>query len=174
MYIKVEKSVPIQPFNDQDNLKPAEMARLLSESPTIDLRNVTSQAEVVSYLQSLIAHYFQIPAELVTPEADLIDDIERHIWARELDVPFEEVDYGRILCGKDEEGNPTGGLSDRGLLMSVFMVMDLANGVGVSTVDNEAEATIEAEEDEFGSFFDCRTINELANILEAVRVRLPQ
>ena len=113
-----------------------------------------------------------ISVELVTPDADLVDEIERHVWAKELEVPFEKVEYGKILCGTDENGKPTGGLSDRGLLMSFFMMMDLRDGIGICTVEEKGEATFEAEEGEFGNFSDCKTISDMADILEAVRVRL--
>ena len=75
---------------------------------------------------------------------------------------------------KDEQGNPTGGLSDRGLLVSFFMVLEFANASGVSTVQDKSDATFEAGENDFGSYFDCRSINELADILEGVRVRLQE
>ena len=131
IYVKVEPSIPILPFNDADELSPAEEAKQLAESPIIDLKLTSSRSEIIVHLRALIAHYFQLPFKLVTPEADLVDEVERHVWARELGVDFEDVSYGRIFSSEDNTGNLVGGISDRGLLMSCFMMMDLVHGVGV-------------------------------------------
>ncbi|MRI33804.1 hypothetical protein EOPP23_12490 [Endozoicomonas sp. OPT23] len=172
MYVRVTPSIPILPFNDKDDLSPEEERRLMAKTPFIDFRQVLSRSEIVAHLQALIAHYFQLPIKLVTPEADLVDEIERHIWARELEVNFEEVEYGKILCGRDDNGELTGGLSDRGLLMGFFMAMDFADGVGVCVVYDEDSGTFPVAEGDYGNYADCKNINELADILEAVRLKL--
>ncbi len=76
--------------------------------------------------------------------------------------------YGRIFCGKDEEGNAVGGMEDRGIMIATMFMTDFSNLIGIKEVGSAADATIEARDDEFGSYFECVTITELADLVYSV------
>ncbi|WP_170962879.1 hypothetical protein, partial [Vibrio sp. F13] len=122
--------------------------------PTIHLSVTTSHKQITAFLIELFAYYFELPQEKIKPDSDLADDIERMVWARELDVPFEDVTYGRIFCGKDEDGNAVGGMEDKGIMIATMFMLDFSDLVGIKEVDNAAGATFEALDDEFGSYYD--------------------
>ena len=56
--------------------------------------------------------------------------------------------------------------------MSFFMMLELSDAVGISTVEAPASATFAVGDNEFGSFSDCKTIDELATLIFAVKRRL--
>jgi len=68
----------------------------------------------------------------------------------------------------------SGGLEDRGMMIAMFYMTDLSDLLGLHEVDNKNEATFIAEENEFGSYFDCETINELSTLIYSVCNKLNQ
>lgn len=160
MYISVTHSKPVLPFTADDLTERDEQA-LLAASPFIDLRALPSEQEIFVFLQALFAHYFQIPAETITHESRLLEDIEKAVWSKELAVPVEEVTYERIFCGKDAQGNAVGGLSDKGLIMTTLFMFDFPTAIGIHEVENAREAVFETSEGEFNGYAECQTVRDL-------------
>lgn len=169
MYIKVQRSTPILPF-DHDDLTEQQESEFLNSCPVIDLRLVFNQDEVETFLIDLFAYYFQLPKANISADADLLDDIERQVWAKELDVPYDDVTYGRIFCGKDESGQLVGGMSDKGIIMAALFLFDFGDAVGVDALDAcNDDNTFDVGDDDFANYSDCKNIKELAELLFSVK-----
>ena len=171
MHILVTKSSPVLPFS-ADNLTARDEQKILANSPVIDLRMQPTEQEVFSFIQALFSYYFQISKEIITRQSSLLDDIEKAAWARELEIPVEEVTYGRILCSKDQQGNMVGGLSDKGLLMTSLFMFDLSSALGIHKVADASKATFEVRQDEFKSYADCHTVQDLVDLIGQVIEKL--
>lgn len=174
MYLRISPSKPILPLLDDEILTKQEERALLATCPSINLHKIRDQQQVTDYLISLFAYYFSLPSDNISAEQSIVDDIERQVWAKELGVDFEDVTYGKLFCNKDENGQATGGLEDRGMMIAMFYMTDLSDLLGLHEVDNKSEATFIAEENEFGSYFDCETINELSTLIYSVCNKLIQ
>lgn len=174
MYIKIIPTSPVLPQTLDDDLSEEQEKRLLEKCPRIHLSSATSHEQITTFLIELFAYYFELPQNKIKPDCDLVDDIERMVWARELGVSFEDVTYGRIFCGRDEEGNVAGGMEDRGIMIAMMFMTDFSDLVGIKEVDNAADATFEAMDDEFGSYYDCKTIADLADLIFTVCEKLSQ
>lgn len=174
LYIKISPTSPVLPQTlDADLTQEKELA-ILATCPTIYLSATTSHQKITDFLIDLFAYYFELPKEKINAQSDLVDDIEGQVWARELGVSFGDVTYGRIFCGKDDEGNVAGGMEDRGIMIAMMFMTDFSDLVGIKEVDNAADATFEAMDDEFGSYYDCATISDLADLIYSVCVKLNQ
>lgn len=172
MYLKISQSKPVLPLLDDDLLTEQAEQELLAKCPAINLHQIEHQQQVTNFLIALFAYYFGLPADSISPEHSIVDDIERQVWAKELEVDFKDVTYGRLFCGTDEKGNATGGLEDKGMMIAMFYMTDLANLLGIHEVDKATEATFRAEENEFASYYDCETINDLSTLIYSVCVKL--
>ncbi|ABM04197.1 hypothetical protein Ping_2466 [Psychromonas ingrahamii 37] len=172
MFIKLSPSNTVLPLTFEDDLNTQQEAELLAQCPTIDLTQVSSKEQVTQHLIDLFAYYFQLPTELINEQSDIVNDIERYVWARDLGVTFEDVTYGRIFCGNDNEGNLTGGIEDRGIMIATMYMTDFPDLIGIKVIDDRQNATFEAEDDEFGSYYDCNTVNELSTLVFSVCKKL--
>jgi len=169
MYIKVQRSTPILPF-DHDDLNEQQESEFLEKCPIIDLRLVSDQSEVETFLIDLFAYYFQLPKANISADADLLDNIERQVWAKELDVPYDDVTYGRIFCGKNEHGELVGGMSDKGIIMATLFMFDFGDAVGINTSDvSNDDNTFDVGADDFANYSDCANIKELSQLLFSVK-----
>lgn len=174
LYIKISPTSPVLPQTLDADLTQEQERAILATCPTIYLSATTSHQQVTDFLIDLFAYYFELPKEKINAQSDLVDDIERQVWARELGVSFEDVTYGRIFCSKDEEGNVAGGMEDRGIMISMMFMLDFSNLIGIIEVSNAIEATFEAQGDEFDSYYDCKTISDLADLIYSVCEKLNQ
>ncbi|WP_447079591.1 hypothetical protein [Vibrio alginolyticus] len=174
IFIKIAPTSPVLPQTLDDDLSEEQEQLLLAKCPTIHLSATTSHEQITAFLIELFAYYFELPQNKIRPDSDLADDIERMVWARELDVPFEDVTYGRIFCGQDEDGNAVGGMEDKGIMIATMFMLDFSDLVGIKEVDDAADATFEAMDDEFGSYYDCATISDLADLIFTVCEKLKQ
>ncbi|MCA0936688.1 ImmA/IrrE family metallo-endopeptidase [Vibrio alginolyticus] len=172
LYIKISPTVPMLPITLDADLTEEQEQALLATCPTIHLSATTSHQEITEFLIDLFAYYFELPKEKINAQSDLVDDIERQVWARELGVSFEEVAYGRIFCSTDEQGNAVGGMEDRGIMIATMFMMDFSALAGIKEVGSAADATFEARDDEFGSYYDCKTIANLADLIYSVCKKL--
>ncbi|PMH44652.1 hypothetical protein BCU68_12450 [Vibrio sp. 10N.286.49.B3] len=172
IYIKVSPTLPVLPQTLEDDLTKEQELALLTRCPKIYLSAETNLQQIIEFLIDLFSYYFELPKNMLTPESDLIDDIERQVWARELGVPYDDVTYGRIFCSKDDKGNIVGGIEDRGLMIATMFMLDFADLIGIKEVNNVSDATFEAANDEFGNYYDCNTISDLANLLYTVCMKL--
>ncbi|MEZ8882547.1 hypothetical protein AB4559_06240 [Vibrio sp. 10N.222.51.C8] len=172
MYIKISPTAPVLPQTLDDDLSEEQERLLLAKCPTIHLSATTSHGQITAFLIELFAYYFELPQDKIKPDSDLADDIERMVWARELGVSFEDVTYGRIFCGQDEDGNAVGGMEDKGIMIATMFMLDFSDLVGIKEVDDAADATFEAMDDEFGSYYDCATISDLADLIFTVCEKL--
>ncbi|CAM4206571.1 hypothetical protein [Vibrio neonatus] len=172
MYIKIVPTSPVLPQMLDDDLSEKEERLLLTKCPTIHLSATTSHEHITTFLIELFAYYFELPQDKIKPDSDLVDDIERMVWARELGVSFENVTYGRIFCSRDEDGNAVGGMEDRGIIIAMMFMLDFSDLVGIKEVDNAVDATFEAMDDEFGNYNDCATINDLSDLIYSVCRRI--
>ena len=172
MFVNVSLSTQVLSIFYDETLSSDEQNDLIAKCPTIDLHTVRHKGQILDYLISLFAYYFQIPQHLIHGNSDMVDDLERHVWARELDVSFENVTYGRLLCSKDDDGNIIGGLEDRGMIIGMMYMMDFAQMIGIKIVEDPMEATFEAAQDDFGSYYDCGTIDDLTNLIFSVCEKL--
>ncbi len=168
LYLKISPTVPALPLTLEDDLTEEQERTLLATCPTIHLSATTSHQQITEFLIDLFAYYFELPKEKINAQSDLVDDIERQVWARELGVSFEDVTYGRIFCGKDEEGNAVGGMEDRGIMIATMFMTDFSSLVGIKEVSSAADATFEARDDEFSSYYDCVTVTDLADLVYSV------
>ncbi|MDN2483430.1 hypothetical protein [Vibrio agarivorans] len=173
-YLKVSRPRPCVPYIGYDYLDLTD-DELKQRCPLIRFTQVTDVKQLEEYLIEFFAFNYHIDANLLTRESSLVDDVERHVWAQELDMPFEEVTYGRIGCGKDDDGNVVGGISDRGLVMFMFFQFDLESLFGIRTVKEprKANLVVNPEEDP-GSLLDCETIADLAAFMFAYGERYRQ
>ncbi|WP_274026685.1 hypothetical protein [Vibrio parahaemolyticus] len=174
LYIKISPTSPVLPQTLEDDLTQEQERAILASCPTIYLSATTSHQQISNFLIDLFAYYFELPKEKINAKSDLVDDIERQVWARELGVSFEDVTYGRIFCSKDEEGNVAGGMEDRGIMIATMFMLDFSDLIGIKEVSNAIEATFEAQDDEFGSYYDCQTIADLADLIFTVCEKLSQ
>ncbi|WP_042011565.1 hypothetical protein [Aeromonas fluvialis] len=172
MYIKIAPTSPVLPQMLDDNLSEEQERQLLSKCPKVHLSAKTSHEHITTFLIELFAYYFELPQEMIKPSSDLADDIERMVWARKLGVSFEEVTYGRIFCSKDENGNIVGGMEDKGIMIVIMFMLDFSDLVGIKVVADSAEATLETMKNEFGSYYDCATIGDLADLIYSVCKKL--
>lgn len=172
IFIKIVPTSPVLPQTLDDDLSEEQERLLLAKCPRIHLSSATSHEQITAFLIELFAYYFELPQDKIKPDSDLADDIERMVWARELGVSFEDVTYGRIFCSKDEDGNAVGGMEDKGIMIATMFMLDFSDLVGIKEVDNAADATFEAMDDEFGSYYDCATVSELADLVFTVCERL--
>ncbi|PKG38931.1 hypothetical protein [Psychromonas sp. Urea-02u-13] len=168
MLIKLTSSTPDLPFAEDDLLNEEQVQALLAQCPTINLKAVQNKQQITQFLVELFTYYFGLNTNNISPENCLVDNIERQIWAKELDVAFEDVTYAKVFCSKDEEGKTTGGLEDRGMILTTFFMFDFADLIGLHIVNNEEEATLKIDENEFKSYYDCKNINELSTLLFSV------
>lgn len=174
MYIKIVPTSPVLPQTLDDDLSEEQERQLLEKCPRIHLSSATSHEQITTFLIELFAYYFELPQVKIKPGSDLADDIERMVWARELGVSFKDVTYGRIFCGQDEDGNAVGGMEDKGIMIATMFMLDFSNLVGIKEVDNATDATFEAMDDEFDSYYDCATVTELADLIYSVCTKLKQ
>lgn len=172
IFIKIAPTSPVLPQTIDDDLSEEQERLLLAKCPTIHLSATTSHEQITAFLIELFAYYFELPQDKIKPDSDLADDIERMVWARELGVSFEDVTYGRIFCGQDEDGNAVGGMEDKGIMIATMFMLDFSDLVGIKEVDDVADATFEAMDDEFGSYYDCATISDLADLIFTVCEKL--
>ena len=172
MYLKISDSKPVLPLFDDEQLTAQQEATLIAKCPRINLHSIEYKQQINDFLISLFAYYFSLPEASITAEQSIVDDIERRIWAKELGVDAQDLSYGRIFCSTDEHGNTTGGLEDRGLIIAFFYMTELPDLLGLHVVDNKDEATFAADEDEFGSYYDCDTINALSTLIFSVCEKL--
>lgn len=101
------------------------------QCPTIEFGIKQSRNQISSYVKKLIEFFFDISEQIITEQAHLVDDIERFYWAKELDVAVKDVTYGKLFCSPNACGELTGGISDRGLAMYLFLSFDLPDAVGI-------------------------------------------
>ncbi|MDH5918901.1 hypothetical protein [Vibrio splendidus] len=172
IFIKITPTSPVLPQTLNDDLSEGQERLLLAKCPTIHLSVTTSHKQITAFLIELFAYYFELPQNKIRPDSDLADDIERMVWARELGVSFEDVTYGQIFCGQDEDGNAVGGMEDKGIMIATMFMLDFSDLVGIKEVDNTADATFEAMDDEFGSYYDCATISDLVDLIFTVCEKL--
>ena len=171
IYIKVTPTKPVLPLMP-DDFNEQQEKEVLANCPKIDLRTVKNKESITEFLIELFSYYYDIPKNLIHPKSDLVNDIERYLWARELGVSFEDVTYGRVFCGEDDNGNAIGGIEDRGMMIAILYMTDFSKLVGIELVDNEDQATFCAEEHEFASYYECDTISDLSDLIYSVRLRL--
>ncbi|MDO6678431.1 MULTISPECIES: hypothetical protein [unclassified Shewanella] len=172
MFIKISPSIQCLPLTDDDDLTSEQENALLEQCPTINLHKINNKEQISQYLMRLFAYYFQISPQVINLNSNIVDDIERHVWAKELGVAFDDVTYGRLFCSQDDEGNAVGGLEDRGMMIATMYMTDFPDLVGIKEVRSAQEATFEAEDDEFGSYFDCETLDELSDLIYSVCKKL--
>lgn len=172
VYIKISPSTPALPYFLEDDLTKEQEQALLSTCPQIHLSSTTTYEQVSSFIIELFAYYYQIPLERITLKSDLADDVERLIWAKELEVPFEGVTYARIFCGVDKDGNPTGGIEDKGLIIAMFFLSELSQLVGIEIVENPSDSTFTVMDGELGSYYDCVTVEDLVDLIYSVCEKL--
>ncbi|CAM3166304.1 hypothetical protein [Vibrio rarus] len=173
LYIKIAPTSPLLPLMNVDALTPEQETELLEKCPIIHLSGSTTRQQISHFLVDLFAYYFEVPKEKFNEQSCLVDHIERLAWAKELGVSFEDVTYGRILCSQDDDGNVTGGLEDRGMLLGMmFALGEFSKLIGINLVDSAADATFIAGENEFGSYYDCHTIDGLTDLIYSVCQRL--
>ncbi|CAM4449865.1 hypothetical protein [Vibrio agarivorans] len=166
-YLKVSRPRPCVPYIGYDGLDLTD-EELQQKCPLIRFTQVTDVKRLETYLIDFFAFYYNIDASLLTRESGLVDDVERYVWAQELDLPFEEVTYGRIGCGQDDDGNVVGGISDRGLIMFMFLQFDLESLFGIRAVKEPSKANLVVEPEEVpGHLCDCETIADLAAFMFA-------
>lgn len=172
MFIKISKTTPVLPLFVDDALTEKQETQLLAKCPIIDLNFIEHKEQITHFLILLFAYYFDLSSDNINAEHSLVDDIERQIWAKELGVDVDDVTYGKLFCGKGEDGNAIGGLEDRGMILATFFMLDFADLIGLKETEEKSEATFEADDDEFGSYYDCENINELATLIFLVCEKL--
>lgn len=164
IYVKLTAGKVIYPFAiEQEELTLFEQADILSHCPSIDLRNVSEKAEILEFLQSLIAFYLQVPRDVCTLDKPLLQ-IEKHAWAKELEVKLETVTHGRLFCAGNKNVQPQGGISDEGMFLAALFMFDIADVTGLHMVEEQDDYTFSAQEDAFKSYYECNTIAELADL----------
>lgn len=168
MYIRIIPTTPVLPLTPNEYPDNQQESGVLSQCPRIDLRTVNNQDEITEFLIRLFAYYFDIPASFIHPQSRIVDDIERFVWAKELGVDIENVTYGRIFCDKDSDGKAIGGMEDRGMMIAMMYLSDFSDLIGIKEVDLASKDTFEAERDEFGSYYDCNTVEDLSALIYSV------
>ncbi len=171
IYIKITPTKPVLPLMP-DDFNEQQEKEVLANCPKIDLRTVKNKESITEFLIELFSYYYDIPKNFIHPQSDIVNDIERYVWARELGVSFEGVTYGRVFCSEDDNGNAIGGIEDRGMMIAMLYMTDFSKLVGIELVDNEEQATFCAEEHEFTSYYECDTISDLSDLIYSVRLRL--
>ncbi|MCL1067229.1 hypothetical protein L2735_10460 [Shewanella olleyana] len=172
IYIKISPTSPVLPLFSEGVLTKEKELEVLSQCPRIHLSAATSYQQVTLFLIELLSYYFCIPKGNITEQSGLVDDIERLVWAKELSVSFEDVNYGRVFCGKDKEGNPVGGIEDKGMIISMMYMTDFSQLVGINVVNDVSQSTFEALDNDFGNYYECETVGELAELVYSVCKKL--
>lgn len=180
MFLKINKTEQMLPFYGVALRTDAEEALLLKKCPTMTPLRITSKKQVTDFLCNIFAWYFALPLKHVLPEMDLVNVIERHVWANEMGTSFDDVSYGRIFCGKDENNNTTGGIEDKGIIMWTFLQCDLPLLVGIHNLNKKTEEKaildskinhdfiLEVGDDEFEDFDECENIEQLSTLIFSI------
>ncbi|MBM7073502.1 hypothetical protein JQC92_15920 [Shewanella sp. 202IG2-18] len=170
--MNIKESTPIFPFvEDLDELSVNAQLELIKQCPSINLKQPQTRKSVLEFVRALFVYYFQIPAMDFELSSDLLEDVEKQVWAKELEVPEDEVTHGRLFTHVDSEGNHTGGVSDKGMLLMSLFMFDIADVTGIHVVDESDDYTFCAKESEFKSYYECKTVAELVDIIYRVSIK---
>lgn len=157
--VRVKPGSPILPcLDDEAEMSESDKQRRLALCPRFDL---TSESQDIERCLLDFFHYYTgAPEGTFNLTSELIDDVEGFMVGNE--------EEGWLFTSKSGEG----GISDNGVMIAALIMFDFSNLTGISLVDKDESCTFECAETEFGNYYECKTIGDMAKILNDVKTRI--